>query len=307
MIKKVLFVFIFFFLFTVNVNAKEKKKYLALGDSITYGYGLDDVDNEAFPVLFSKKHKLELTKEAVSGDKTQDLLDKLNNYNINDYDVITLCIGANDVLKEFINDIEGMNYGEIINYIVDIDNNEDFQNRINQNIEQFKINFEKIMNIIKQGHAQIYLMNIYNPYKGFFLESLDVQSNKIVKRINEVIDGYKKDAHFIDLYKKFDSSKKNLINSQSTRKEYAMDPHPSPEGHKYISELLSNEYELHNIDEPYLILTIILGTLVILFELLDVIYTFKRFNIKSPNNVDIKPKLDDTKEEENKSSCFIRS
>lgn len=307
MIKKILCLFIVFFLFIFNVSAKDKKKYLALGDSITYGYGLDDIDNEAFANIFSKKHNLELTKEAVSGDETIDLLERLNNYNINDYDVITLCIGANDVLGEFLKDIENKNTLEIVEYIVNIDNNEDFQNRVNNKFVQFKENFSKIMEIVKKSHAQIYLMNVYNPYKNFSLEALDKQADKFVKRINEVIDSYKKDTYFIDLYKKFNSSKKELVNSQTTRTNYTTDPHPSVEGHKYISNLLSDEYELHNFDKPYIILVIVFGILVVLFELLEVLYTFKKFNIKSVKNIDIEPKLDKKEEEENKSSRFIRS
>lgn len=304
--KKLLIIIITFTMFIVSANAKPKKKYLALGDSITFGYGLDDND-ENFASIFSKKHNLELTNEAVSGDETIDLLNKLPNYNINDYDVITLCIGANDVLGEFLDDIEGKSTLEIIEYIMNLDNNEDFQNRVNNKLEQFKINLEKIMDILKKGHAQIYLMNIYNPYNRFSLEALDNHANKFVKRINEVIEEYKKDTYFINLYKKFDSSKKELINSQTTRTNYTTDPHPSPEGHKFISELLSNEYELHNFETTYIILTIIFGLLVVLLELFEILYTFKKFNIKIDKNVDMKPKIKSNDNEEKTSSRFIRS
>ena len=304
--KKLLIIIIAFTMFIVSANAKPKKKYLALGDSITFGYGLDDND-ENFASIFSKKHNLELTNEAVSGDETIDLLNKLPNYNINDYDVITLCIGANDVLGEFLDDIEGKSTLEIIEYIMNLDNNEDFQNRVNNKLEQFKINLEKIMDILKKGHAQIYLMNIYNPYNKFSLEALDNHANKFVKRINEVIEEYKKDTYFINLYKKFDSSKKELINSQTTRTNYTTDPHPSPEGHKFISELLSNEYELHNFETTYIILTIIFGLLVVLLELFEILYTFKKFNIKIDKNVDMKPKIKINDNDEKASSRFIRS
>jgi len=304
--KRLLFIFVFAFLFIIPASAKTKKKYLALGDSITYGYGLDNLD-ENFATIFSKNNNLELTNEAVSGDETKDLLEKLSNYNISDYDVITLCIGANDVLGEFLDDIEGMSTFETMTYIMNLDSNEDFQNRVNQKLIDFKTNFAKIMEIVKKGHAKIYLMNIYNPYKGFSLEELDRQADKFVKRINEVIDEYKKGTYFIDLYKKFDSSEKELVNSQTARKGYTTDPHPSPEGHKFIAELLDNEYQLHAFDSKSVILTIVFGIGVILIELVEVIYTFKKFTIKSVKNVDIEPKLDEKKDDEDKSSRFIRS
>ena len=304
--KKILILILTFTLFLVSAKAKAKKKYLALGDSITYGYGLDNRD-ENFATLFSKTQKLELTNEAISGDETSDLLNKLPNYNINDYDVITLCIGANDVLGEFLDDIENKSSLEIVEYIMNLDNNEDFQNRVNQKLEQFKTNLAKIMEIIKSGHAQVYLMNVYNPYHKFSLEALDKQADKFVKRINEVIEEYKKDTYFINLYKKFDSSKKELVNSQTTRTNYTMDPHPSPEGHKYISQLLSNEYELHNFETTYIILTIIFGILVVLLELFEILYTFKKFTVKIDKNVDMKPKIEAKENAKETSSRFIRS
>ena len=304
--KKILILILTFTLFLVSAKAKAKKKYLALGDSITYGYGLDNRD-ENFATLFSKAHNLELTNEAISGDETSDLLDKLPNYNINDYDVITLCIGANDVLGEFLDDIADKNSLEIVEYIMNLDNNEDFQNRVNQKLEQFKTNLAKIMEIVKSGHAQVYLMNVYNPYHKFSLEALDKQADKFVKKINEVIEEYKKDTYFINLYKKFDSSKKELVNSQTTRANYTMDPHPSPEGHKYISQLLSNEYELHNFETTYIILTIIFGILVVLLELFEILYTFKKFTVKIGKNVDMKPKIEAKEDVKETSSRFIRS
>lgn len=304
--KKILFIFILAFLFLIPASAKTKKKYLALGDSITYGYGLDNLDTN-FATLFSKKHDLELTNEAISGDETKDLLERISNYNINDYDVITLCIGANDVLGQFLDDIIGMDSLETINYIMNIDNNEDFQNRVNQKLVEFKSNLAKIMGILKSGHAQIYLMNVYNPYYRFSVEELDRQADKFVKRINEIIEEYKNDTYFVNLYKKFNSSKKELVNSQTTRIGYTSDPHPSPEGHEYIAELLSNEYELNNFELRNIILTIIFGILVILLEILEMMYTIKKFGIKSPNNIDIKPKIEEKEDVKEGSSRFIRS
>lgn len=304
--KKILFVFVLAIFFLIPASAKTKKKYLALGDSITYGYGLENRD-ENFATLFSKKYDLELTNEAISGDKSGVLLEKLSNYNINDYDVITLCIGANDILKEFLDDIEGLSALDTINYILNIENNEDFNRRVNENLITFEENLKQIMEILYKGHAQIYLMNVYNPYNRFSVEELDKQANKYINKLNEIIDKYNKDTYFINLYKKFNKTKKEVINSQTTRSGYTADPHPSPEGHKYIAELLGNEYELHNYEIKNIILTIIFGVLVILLELIEMIYTIKKFSIKSANNIDIKPKIEEKEVTKEGSSRFIRS
>ena len=307
MIKKLLFVLIFIMAFSIPASAKTKKKYLALGDSITYGYGLDNREEEAYANLFSKKHNLELTNEAVTGDRSTDLLERLANYNIDDYDVISICIGANDVFKIIVNDVYEKSVTEIIDYILNLDNNVEFNEKVEKNLKTLDENLGIIMNKLKSGQAQIYMFNVYNPFNKFFAEKVKDLTDMYVKRINEVIDKHKDGTHFIDLYSKFNKSKEDLVNSESTRKDYRMDPHPTPEGHKYIYNLLSDEYELHNIDSPFLLLVIIFGILVFLLEIIEILYTIKKFNVKIPKNIDIEPKLEDVKEEENKSSRFIRS
>ena len=117
MIKKFFLFALICSLFSVCVKAKANKKYLALGDSITAGYLLKDPTNEAFASIFAKEYNLELTNEAVTGDESGELLEKLSNYNIDDYDVITICIGANDILGEFIDKFETLSKAELAEFI----------------------------------------------------------------------------------------------------------------------------------------------------------------------------------------------
>ena len=130
MIKKVCLFILSISLFLVCANAKTKKKYLALGDSITAGYSLENPDKDCYARLFADKYDLELTNEAVTGDKSKDLLAKLDNYNIDDYDVITLCIGANDVLREFIDKFLELEPAEMAEFMGNLKTNEEFNKKI---------------------------------------------------------------------------------------------------------------------------------------------------------------------------------
>ena len=86
-----------------------------------------------------------------------------------------------------------------------------------------------------------------------------------------------------------------------------MDPHPTEAGHKYISEVLSEEYDRNNITQTSIVLIIIFSITVLIVEAIDVIYTFKSFTVRRAENVDIEPKLEIEEEKKNDSSRFIRS
>lgn len=307
--KKSLFLIVsFIMVFFVCAHAKANKKYLALGDSITYGYTLENREEECFASLFAKKYNLDVTNEAYPGDQTSDLIEKMNDYNLNDYDVITLCIGANDVFKEFLDDVREMDdVVDILNYIVSIEENEDFNNRVDEKLKQFDINLGIIMERLRNTKAQIYMMNVYNPFNRFSVEKLDIITDKYVRRINEIIEKHNKGTYFINLYNKFEKSKKELINSQTNRKGYTTDPHPNTTGHKFICDLLSNEYELHNYELKNLILAISIGIVVIILEISEIIFTNKKFNAICIKNVDIAPKNEEEDSGGNNKSRFIRS
>ena len=305
MIKKIILFVLACSFFSVCVKAKTNKKYLALGDSITAGYLLNDPTNDAFASIFAKEYNLELTNEAVTGDESGELLEKLSNYNIDDYDVITICIGANDVLGEFVEKFETMPMDELAKFIGNVENNEEFNKKIDDNLIQLDKNLEKIMSIIKKGHAQIYMMNIYNPYKGNTIPTLEGIAEPYIRKLNKVVEKYAKEVTFINLYKTFNKAKGIIINSQSVSTFY--DPHPNVEGHKLIAKTLNESYYKHNPTTTNIILAIVFGIAVVVLEAIEVIYTGKKFVVK--------PKIDGSNDNNksennisnNNSSRFIRS
>jgi len=293
-------------LFLVCAKAKSQKKYLALGDSITEGYTIED-KSKIYASLFAKKHNFELTNEAVSGDKSGVLLEKLANYNVDDYDVITLCIGANNVLRPFLDKVFETSADKQLEMILSLKEDEEFNKEMDKGIEELDKDLTKIMKIVKSGHAQIYYMNVYNPYQNNVIQPLGEIADYYVGKINDVIEKHKDGVHFINLHRYFASSKAKLINSQVITGSHFMDPHPTGEGQKYIAQLLNDEYDRNNITLASIILIIVLSIFVLIVEVIDVIYTFKSFAVKKAENIDIEPKLEKEEEKKNDSSRFIRS
>ena len=304
--RKVLIFTISLMLFSVCANAKTKKKYLALGDSITEGYTLANKEEDCFASLLAKKYDLELTNEALAGDKSSDLLEKLSNYNIDDYDVITICIGANDIFHEFTEKFYEIGLDNPQELYDAIFNDTEMDSKIDEDLKVLESNLPKIMEIIKSGHAQIYMMNVYNPYNNAIINGLDVIADKYVKKVNEVIKKYSAGTTFIDLYKSLNNSK-GILNSQSFDGGKFYDPHPNIKGHKKIFAILDEAYDKNNTTTTSIILIITFGVVVVLLEVFEMIYTVKKFSFKNVNNSVDKPKIESKEEEKKDSSRFIRS
>lgn len=305
MLKKLCFLFLAASLFLVCANAKTNKKYLALGDSITYGYLLDNPEEECFASLLAKKYDFELTNEAVTGDKSKDLLAKLDNYNLDDYDVITLCIGANDVLREFIDKFLELSTTEMLEFMANVSENEEFNKKIDENLATLDNNLSIIMPKLKKSHAQIYMMNVYNPYRKAVLPTMGDIADPYMQKLNKVIEKYAKDVHFVNLYREFKNIDKSIINSQNPKTSY--DPHPNAEGHKEIARILSDKYYQYNAEAKNIIMIIVFGICALILETIEVVYTIKKFVVKPIIKDDI-PKKEEVKKEEKKgSSRFIRS
>ena len=94
----------------VNKNASDtstggynKSKILVLGDSLTAGYGLEDI-NDSFPsklekILISLNYKVEIINAGISGDTTTGGLSRLA-WSLNDNpDAVILELGGNDGLR----------------------------------------------------------------------------------------------------------------------------------------------------------------------------------------------------------------
>ena len=172
-------------------------EYIALGDSIAYGYGLANPKTAAYPAQFATKNSLTYVNYGVSGMTADELLAALQNkeYDVSGADVITISIGSNNLLQLLIgaiadefgidttmtNDVPQAisNYAKALidagytdilaghykSLKVELQNNREIY------AECDRVKNELLPGIAKEirkvnPDAQLIFTNIYNPYKG---------------------------------------------------------------------------------------------------------------------------------------------
>lgn len=239
-------------IYTIFTNAKSNKTtYVALGDSIAAGYGLDGYSSEeevpppdSYQAIVAKFLKTKPFNYAVSGDDSTDCIDILSSGIADDTlskaDIITISIGSNDLLKPF---IEIVKQTPVNSLIIQLKNNK----TLHEKAQAFSEKFNEILSLLKQKapQAEIYVTNIYNPFNNVMIlgESADTYIKEINKAFNMNSDNYT----LIDLYTLF--KKKNFTNVQfdiSNLSNINLDPHPSKEGHREIAtaiiDALNNKY-----------------------------------------------------------------
>ncbi|MBE7636443.1 arylesterase [Sneathiella sp. P13V-1] len=113
-----IFSLVFVILFThTSFSAAEIKKIVALGDSLTAGYGLPQSD--AFPVqleaaLAEKGHQIRIENAGVSGDTSTGGLQRLDWAIAGGADAVILELGANDALRGIEPSVTKQNLDEIL-------------------------------------------------------------------------------------------------------------------------------------------------------------------------------------------------
>jgi lysophospholipase L1-like esterase len=194
-----------------NKTASSSLTYVALGDSLSAGVGVDNY-NESFPYLLAQylagnNYRLTLKDRAVPGARTQDLMNSLLPATINDNpDVVTLLIGVNDI------------HGWISK-------------------DEFRKNYDFILSrLTKETKAKIYIVNI--PYIGadnLILPPYNTIFDYQTKQYNEIISelAAKYSVKYIDLY----TMTSDLFKRSGPH--YAADFfHPSAEGYKIWADLI---------------------------------------------------------------------
>lgn len=72
-------------------------KVVALGDSLTFGYGVDK--SKSYPAVLAKKTGWNIINMGVNGDTTADVLARMNEVFAQNPKLVLLGIGGNDVLR----------------------------------------------------------------------------------------------------------------------------------------------------------------------------------------------------------------
>lgn len=153
---------------TVNDVVSEPLKYVALGDSIPYGtyytsawnYLLGGTDTDSYVEQLAWAMNVEsgnFIDASVSGHNTIDVLNQIDSMTaaISAADVITLCVGANDIMDAAARDFYGLDKYDIDWSVADSGRD---------NFEQYWPQLiDKIENL--NSDVTLVVMTIYNPYR----------------------------------------------------------------------------------------------------------------------------------------------
>ncbi len=252
--------------------------YVALGDSIARGYGLADPLTMSYPALLTASldkvlvnTEVSLTNYAIDGLTTQGLIQLLNDgcESVDDADLISVCIGANNLLQPFLRVVE-KHMPSLVNQSPTVDNDalsssvvtdaikaieaeiegEGFALQMSAGVEALKSDLVYILDELgrRAPDADIVIMTVYSPYNGINLSVpyLDISfdmgsiSDKWVSEINKEIRRIadEKGCVLVDTYDYF-QIKGNLVNASLnlSTMSFSFDPHPNFKGHAELSNL----------------------------------------------------------------------
>ena len=246
-------------------NKIETKYCVTLGDSISAGYGLTDAEHERYTTLLTEK--LKSTKEkwvdcnyAVSGDDSTDLIKRLHDgkaVRLPAADMILLYIGANNTLGPYSEYLAAISAPAVSNEKL-----LQAKEVLDKGIEEghatlqndLKIIYDWIRERNAKDHAKIYLMSIYNPFfskNDVTLPATDITfsayAQTVTERSNQILSDFASahdDIIFVDIAPEYEKCEKMPINGQiADASEWAIDPHPTAEGHKIIADTIYDVIE----------------------------------------------------------------
>ena len=192
--------------FSVTAHAAEDELvYAALGDSIAYGYGLDNRERDAYPYI---------TAEVIGADKfydftlcgayTSDIIKmaEKNADTLSQADVITLTVGSNSLFVPFLisaADMAGVEFPETeasadklegavdISVIISLyraySNEKSPQRRsMDEAFADFRKEWIELIDLISEinPHADIVVTGYYNPYRYWNIKPLNIEMGNIV-------------------------------------------------------------------------------------------------------------------------------
>lgn len=260
------------------VYANETKKYLALGDSIAYGYGLSDISKQSYVSQLAKELEVMANNESVVGMDTSEFLELINKKETEDEiksaDLITISIGSNDLLGIVVNlignafKVDVSNDEELVNNVKEAFekastaeklqmvgslytslNSDETKQALKLSVEKYDENWKKIMSKIKQlnSDATVIVTQFYNPYYGVDFPLMNDEIN-----FSEYVDGYIKQLNaslesnkdlgynIAYIYEAF--NKTGVTNVNISVSEFNVDPHPNSVGHTIIFDEVLKVY-----------------------------------------------------------------
>lgn len=233
-------------------DTEETMIYVALGDSLTHGYGLEDKQKDRFSAVIAHKlrtdgYKCSEFNYGVDGLTSDGLLEMLNAGQCSmtsRADLITIDIGANDVLHT----ASMLAAYAMYNMAASEDEYESIQTELDNSLDQYRSNFETLIDNIKRENpdARIICTTIYNPYKNLDMTiqvpdgevSLSEYTDTVVTRLNNVMKEVAADKRIevADSYTAFELTNKTVLNAKNDATGTNMDIHPNKDGYALMAE-----------------------------------------------------------------------
>mgnify|MGYP001810136477 CR=1 FL=1 len=249
----------------ITVSAPQntnQPRYVALGDSIPDGYYNTSLWNylgggtDSYSYIEQLRDRLSILPEnyfdkSVSGYKTMDVLQQLSDptikNNIAQADVITICIGGNEIMDAAPRTMSGLDKNNVNWSIADAGRN------------NFESNWYRIIDGIETINSDVTLMvmTIYNPYRSTDTNYAKANSyfentttgklglNTIIRNTETLYDTLLSDTfdyRVVDIYQSFNAypNKDSLTGFYNS----FCDPHPNQTGHNLIAAEHDRVYHL---------------------------------------------------------------
>ena len=252
----------------------EQKSYVALGDSITTGYGLAEKE-AGFARQVADSNGYTLTNLAKDGATSTDLLEvvksEANADTLKNADLITVTIGGNDLMnalyaylaEEYNNkqnsdtpitaaDVKASLAGtlseipQVAMLSFAASKIPDFPDSTAANtaLSTFATNFSSIISAIKGNNssAEIIVVNQYNPYSRLSTGNLlDLSAlDSAVQALNTAISSGATAGYTVaDVYTAFEEATENPCNASVSLPSINLDFHPNAAGHSLIASTIS--------------------------------------------------------------------
>lgn len=223
------------------VNAQGRDKLVVIGDSIAFGYGIENKE-DTYAYIVADDLDYQLINDAVSGDTTTDLLALLEKNNevknhIKSAESVVISIGGNDFLH--------LGYESSLSELGELISKGKDSKIITNLVDVVESNIRSIHQCIRELNpkCKIVLQTVYNPFLG--------QQDTFTQLLMQLVELVRQD--YIEIYNAEADTDSDMViaDVESTFRNYYNETkstslvqddfiHPSVKGHSLISQVVEN-------------------------------------------------------------------